>query len=409
MKSSKFNKILSVLLLAGVVFSVVMVASAVAPDPGHNFAEIGGGIAKGQILYGSAADILAALPFGTGGQVLTASSTTGVPYWASPSGTSLTIGTTAIVGGGAGSILFHDAGNVLNEPANVDIVGGNLNITATTTPAAAPAGTVTIFGRSVANRMLPAIIGPSGLDTSLQPLLARNKIGYWNPQGNSTAVPGVFGFTAPTTLGTATARNVATTNFATYLKRLGYVTTTTAGTLAGQYTTVAQHAIGNGAGLGGFFYIIRFVPSDAATVSGERMFIGLSSSTGAPSNAEPSTLTNSVGVALLSTSTNLQIVYGGSVAQAAIDLGTGFPGNTLSTEAYELVLFSAPSSSNTVNYLVTRLSTGASASGTLTAATPGTQLPSATTLLAHRAWKTNNATALAAGLDIASIYLETDN
>ncbi len=44
---------------------------------------------------------------------------------------------------------------------------------------------------------------PGQAPTSLQPLLARNKVGYWCPAGNATAVPGVVGFTAPTIAGNA--------------------------------------------------------------------------------------------------------------------------------------------------------------------------------------------------------------
>jgi len=55
------NVVLSVLLLAGIVFSFVRVVLATTPDPGHDFTSIGGGVAQGNILYGSAADTLLAL------------------------------------------------------------------------------------------------------------------------------------------------------------------------------------------------------------------------------------------------------------------------------------------------------------------------------------------------------------
>ncbi len=37
------------------------------------------------------------------------------------------------------------------------------------------------------------------------------------------------------------------------------------------------------------------------------------------------------------------------------------------------------------------------------------QVPSETTLMAHRAFRTNNATALAVGIDVVSIYIETES
>ena len=164
---------------------------------------------------------------------------------------------------------------------------------------------------------------------------------------------------------------------------------------------------GTGAGLGGFHYVCRFVPSDAANVSGARMFIGLRNAIAAPTNVEPSTLTNCIGVAQISTSNNLHIVYGGSAQQTPIDLGAGFPANGASAAAYEIQLFASPVN-QTISWKVARLDTGDTVSGNLSG-TVGSQVPAATTFLAHAAWRCNNATALACGLDVVSVYLETDN
>ena len=54
------NKILSILLLIGVAFSVITIINAAAPNPGHTISEIGN-VAQGDILYGSATDVLSAL------------------------------------------------------------------------------------------------------------------------------------------------------------------------------------------------------------------------------------------------------------------------------------------------------------------------------------------------------------
>ena len=263
-----------------------------------------------------------------------------------------------------------------------------------------------LFRREIAGRQLPAFIGPSGLDSALQPLLARNKIGYWNPPGNATTVPGVFGFTAPTVTGfTATIRSVATTNHFTRMRRLGYVTAATAGTVGQWRQTVHQYTTGDGAGLGGFTYIIRFGISDAAAVAGARMFIGMRNSA-TPSNVEPSTLTQCVGVGHGAADTNLFLYYGGTAAQTPIDLGVNFPTDTRSVDVYELSLFAPPDTSGTINYEVRRLNTGHVATGTLSGA--GAVVPSTTTLLAPWGYRTNNATALAVGLDVMSAYIETD-
>ncbi|MFN0190948.1 MAG: hypothetical protein ACKVP5_03075 [Aestuariivirga sp.] len=286
--------------------------------------------------------------------------------------------------------------------------GGEITLPYVATPAVPAADRLNLFAGRKASRMLPRFMGPSGLDVTLQPLIASNKIGWWNPPGNSTTVPGVVGFAAPTAIGTATARNVAATNLATRSRRLGYVSAATAGSLSGHYSTTAQFTIGALGGIGGFFYVCRFVVSDAAAVSGARMFVGLRNAVAAPTNIEPSSgQTNMVGVAQISTSNNLQIVYGGSVAQTTIDLGASFPANTLSADLYELVLF-APPDTQVIYYQVSRVNTGDIAAGTLSGAV-GTVIPAATTFLAHAAWRCNNAQALAVGIDVVSVYIETDN
>jgi hypothetical protein len=268
---------------------------------------------------------------------------------------------------------------------------------------------IVLFGRKIAGRMMTAQIGPSGLGTALQPLMARNKIGYWNPQGNATTVPGVFGFTAPTVVGVATTRSVATTNGATRMRRLGYVSAATVGAIAEARVAVAQFSGGSGVDDGsGFFYLTRFVPSNAADVSGERFFIGLRNLTSAGTNLEPNTFTQTIGLAQLSTdSTQFYIVYGGSTAQTAIACGTAL-GSPISrsTAAFELAIFSPNSLVRTYYIQVTNIFTGETFTTTLSGTT--VQVPAETTLLAHRAFKTNNATALAVGFDICSIYVETD-
>ena len=264
------------------------------------------------------------------------------------------------------------------------------------------AGKLAIYANDIGGRMMLMQMGPSGLDTALQPHMGGNKVSVWMPPGNATTVPGVFGMSAMTATGTATTRTISTTNLLTRMSRIGYVSVATAGGLSGIREAQNKFTTGAGGGLGGFHYRTRFGVSDAATVAGARMFVGLSASSGAPTNVEPNTLVNSVGVAQLSTSTNLQFYCAGSSATTAIDLGVNFPAATLSADAYELTLFSSSASGN-ISYRVLRLNTGAMATGTIS-----TGLPTSTTLMGHQIWRTNNATLLAVGIDVCGIYMETD-
>ena len=288
-----------------------------------------------------------------------------------------------------------------NEDHKID---AELNIPALAVdPIAPPDGFLNVYAKKLGGRTMLMQMGPSGLDTSFQPNLGGNKVALWMPPGGSTTVPGVFGMAALTALGTATSRVVAVTSLLTRMTRLGYVSAATAGSLCGVREAVAKYTTGAGGGLGGFFARYRFGVSDAAAVATARMFVGLSASTAAPTNVEPNTLVNSIGIAKLSTSNNLHIYCAGSSAGAnLIDLGANFPANTLSADAYELTLFSSPGGGN-IGYRVTRLNTGHVTEGTIT-----TGLPTSSTLLCHQLWRTNGTTALAVGLDVCGIYIETD-
>jgi hypothetical protein len=284
-----------------------------------------------------------------------------------------------------------------------------INTSSTTVPSSPPTGTLEIFARTIANRQMTAQIGPTGLDTALQPFMARNKVGYWDPPGNATTLPGVFGITALTANGTATARTVATTSLATRMRRLGFPSSATAGTFAGARLPVAQFSCGSGSPDGsGFMLVERWVESDPAAVSGRRAFHGMTSSAAAFTNVEVSTLTNLVGVCQLSTdATQWYWIGAGSSAQSATAIGTtiGAPAGN-STTAWELAIFAPNGVANTYYLQLTNITSGVVVTTTMTGA--ATLVPQSTTLLAWNAWATNNATALAVGIDLCSLYIETD-
>jgi hypothetical protein len=311
-------------------------------------------------------------------------------------------------------IIAGDTGltyDTTNQILGINNTGASLQIAASTTdPAPPPADTLSIFARKIAGRMMTAQIGPSGLTTSLQPLLARNKVGYWNPSGNSTNLPGLFGITALTAQGTTTARTVAVTSLATRMRRIGFPSSSTAGTFAGARLPVAQFSCGSGVNDGsGFLLIERFVISDPAPVTGKRQFHGMTASTGAMSNVEVNTLTNLVGICQLSTDPNQWYWYNaGSAPQTATAVGTGVgaPGGN-STTAWELAIYAPNGTANTYYLELDNITTGVSATTTVTGA--ATVCPQSTTLLAWNGWATNNATAAAVGIDLCSLYVETDN
>lgn len=313
--------------------------------------------------------------------------------------------------GGSDTQIQYNASGVLSGASGIYVQNGELAVSCNTAPTMDTADRIKLVGICKAQRGFLTTLSLKGGAYNVQPSFIDNQIALWNPPGNATTVPAVFAMSATTTLGTATARAVATTNILTRHKRLGYVSAATAAGFGGHYCTVAQYTTGTGASTGGFFYSCVFAFTDAAVVAGVRAFVGLSSSVATPTNVEPNTLTNSIGIAQISTdTTQLYLVYGGSAAQTAIALGTNFPPMQSTTATggttYNLMLFSSGSENGIVYYRLERVGTTYVTEGTLTPTVVGTQTPASTTLLAHRAWRCNNATALAVGIDVMNVYME---
>ena len=75
------NKVLSFLLLIGVAVSIITLVNAAAPNPGHNFTEVSGSVATGDLLYGSATDVLSALADIATGNALISGGVGVAPSW----------------------------------------------------------------------------------------------------------------------------------------------------------------------------------------------------------------------------------------------------------------------------------------------------------------------------------------
>jgi hypothetical protein len=268
----------------------------------------------------------------------------------------------------------------------------------------APGGTV-IYTKPKGGRRMLAQMGPSGVDYSYQPFIGTNKVCYFAPTGNGNVAANitVFGI-AITPQGTATVRNVETTSFFRSLRRIGYVSAATANNSAGIRSAALQFWRGSATNMGGWHFVCRFGASDAATVANARSFIGFASIATLIGNVDPNTLTNMIGVGHNSANANLQMMTNDGTGTATqIDLGASFPANTLSTDVYEFRMFASPGGTS-VGWYIENLGTGVAREGTIT-----TDLPVNTTLLAPHVWRHNGGTALAVGIDVISLYIETDN
>jgi hypothetical protein len=264
-----------------------------------------------------------------------------------------------------------------------------------TIPAAPGIAGLTLFARDLGSPF-PALINDDSDIVDIQSSLMFGEMSGIFHTGNAATGGNAIGCVGPSNTGTLTARNVAATNAMTMLRRMGYVSAATAGSSAGIRIAALQHMRN---GQIGFNFSCRFGVSDAATVANSRLFVGLYASTSVIGNVNPSTLLDMVGVGADAGETNLSIMHNDASGTATkVDLGANFPAQTVSADAYDARFFAPDGASGKIYYYVRRVGTANIATGALT-----TNVPTAGALMAMQAWRNNGTTALAVGLDVASI------
>lgn len=214
------------------------------------------------------------------------------------------------------------------------------------------------------------------------------------------------GLVAPVATGTATAANRAITNYHTRARRLDFLVTTAATTAVAGWRDGSNYLVrGNAAGIGGFYTKWVWGPSTGVSISTHRAFVGLSTNTASPTDVQPSSLTNMIGMGWDSADTNIQLMYnGGSGTATKVDLGSGFPvPNTDRTNMYQLELWCDPNDSE-YSWIVTNLTTGASVNGSTGTSTT---VPSNSVYLSARGWMSVGGTSSVIGIALSGYYYES--
>jgi len=268
------------------------------------------------------------------------------------------------------------------------------------TPAAPAAGSLRYFAQAQAGRMLPAVIGPSGLDTNLQPALFRNSVYMWLP-GTGTTVSVAWGTNwVARNSGTSAAQAhpaKASTNDLTGLSRATFSTGTTATGTSGIQSGATVAFRGNAAGLGGFFYFARFgVETYRADL---QIQVGLDARNAAL-GGDPSAQNNSCGICKDAADTDWHFYTRSGSATTKTTTGVAIAAGTI----LDLMMFAPPNGSGITFRLVNAV-TGAVLVDDVTVTT---NLPVDTTFMfAHAAVRSTTGTT-AALLALNRIYVECD-
>lgn len=290
-----------------------------------------------------------------------------------------------LAAGNTGEVQYNNAGAMAGA-TDVEIEGNQLRLPYIADPTTPAASGVKLYGIDFGPGA-PAFKLPSG-----KVHLVQSDLGDFNVH-RFTAQPGAATLTLETSLsvtaiGTASASAVAVTSLYQMMPRVEFLVTVAAtNAIAGWRhagNTTRWLRIGNDANApGGFLLRCIWAPATGGTVATNRAFAGVSAWTAAPTDVEPSTRTDVVGMGWDAADANIQFMHNdGAGTCTKIDLGSSFPVPTTDRPApYELQLYSPNSATQSVFYRVIRYNSNlktiaAEATGTVT-----TNLPAVTTLL----------------------------
>ncbi len=299
----------------------------------------------------------------------------------------------------------------------VDVASGGLQLSAMNDPAAPAFGDLRVYAKSNAGRTMLKMKGGNGIDVALQPFLGANRVSLYQPTFGSTSITtsvtlgttlGLNHFTTGTTASTAATTSetaASATSLFTSMKRTEIGTSTNANTVGDLRFATIQFMRGSTIGsvnTGGFYAVGRFGVSTYQ--AGARTFAGMSGTATALANAEITTLFNLIGFGCNTADTSFSFIHNDASGTASkIPLGASFPCNTSDTDMYEYRLFSAPAGT-TIYYSLARINTTDFIEGSVT-----TDIPAVGQFMTPHFYIGNSTTALRAELDIASMYVETDN
>lgn len=332
-----------------------------------------------------------------------------------PSGTGATrqLTITATGGGGAGSpggstsqVQYNNAG-VFAGATEVEIEGNQLRLDDAGTFTAPASGGVKLVAMPAAAGSLPAYITKDGRANRLQRRIGDGAIIQWFGAHGSNALT-VFGGAAPTLTGTGTIKSFApATAYGEYPFHHILVTVAAVNAVAGFHRANANLLTsivgGPAANRGGFDFSAVWGMASGGVNPTHRAFCGLAASVAAPTDVEPSTQINCVGMGWDAADANVQIMHNdGTGTCTKINLGINFPVQTTDQKAvYALELYSPKGTTQSVDYRVTERISGAVATGTIT-----TNLPGTATALGPRGYCSAGGTSSIIGFGLSALVID---
>ena len=251
---------------------------------------------------------------------------------------------------------------------------------------------------------MPRIIGPSGMDTPLQPNFQSSHVFMVQPAATTTA-PVAFGGTIATAATMSAQITVASANrwLATWRKR--FTTSTSAGNATGMRTGYIRWYRGSATGFGGFYFRAQF--GSDINLNGGQKFVGLANSNSQLAG-DPSALVNMIGMGWDAADADTGNWYlmrnDGSDTATKVDLGATHASRVNTTHGYDLIMFCPPGDASSIFVRITNIHTGV----TFLDTSYDTDIPAVNTGMCFKAEVRNGAVAANDSIDVSRVYIESD-
>lgn len=259
------------------------------------------------------------------------------------------------------------AGRVLPSHWNQEhVVSNGIDLPAETVTAPA-ADIVRLYGLKVCSKMQTAISLSRNEESAwLQTHIGRGRVGMLAAGINSSAF-NTLGLGLGIITGTSTTAGISyASKYGTFVRQDILQATASATNIASwRYSATAWARTLT---LSGFFVILRAGVATGASNTSSRFFVGMRNNViSAPTDVDPSTQVNQIGVGWDSADANVQIMFNDSTGTSSkINLGASWPVPVADrSEFYELQIY-APRNSTSVFVSVTELVSGRNAVAELT-------------------------------------------
>lgn len=222
---------------------------------------------------------------------------------------------------------------------------------------------------------------------------------YFIATGNATTTITVLASSALTILGSLTGVALAATLIGSMRKVEALILAAASNAIAGWRTPAALWWRGNVANAGGFNFNCVWFTATGMTNATHRCFVGMQAGVAAPTDVEPSTLVNMVGMGWDAADVNVQILHNDATGTATkVDLGSNFPVPSVDrSNVYDLRLIADPNGTG-ISYTVLNIVTGIASSGVLS-----TNLPVNNTFLGARLYASSGGTSALIGIGLGYI------